>query len=72
MMSAELGEPLHGDPVLLVRPRELKPEFVLRNRGSGVTAGNEQAQRRVALVAQLFNAFLKSTELHQRAPRQDP
>lgn len=72
MLEAELRQAAHGYTVLLVGPGELEPEFTLRDNGSRVAAGDEHAQRRPALRAQLVNARLQRAELLAGAARQNP
>jgi len=71
MVGAELGEAADGDPILLVGPGKLQPEVALGKSGGGVTAGEENAQRRIAVQPQLMNARLQRAELLQSAARQE-
>ena len=71
MARAELGKAVHGHTILLVRPGELEPEVALRQCGRGVTARDEDAQRSVAVDAELTNTRLQGAELFPSAARQE-
>ena len=72
VLETELREAPHRDTVLLIRPGELQPELTLGDRGGGVTAGDEEAQRGVALGAELMDARLQRAKLLKGPARQNP
>jgi len=67
MVRAEQRQTPYGDAVLLVGPGELEPEVALRQRRRGVAAGDEQAQRGIAVHTELVNARLERAELLESA-----
>src|SRR3974390_2752574 len=72
MVGAKLRQAPHRDAVLLVRPGELEPEITLCHSRGGAAAGDEEAQRGVAMQTELMNARLQCAELFRGSARQKP
>jgi hypothetical protein len=69
VLQTKLRQPPHGDPVLLVNPRKLQPEFALRDGRSGIPAGYQHSQRRIAVGCQFLHCILQGAELIQYPAR---
>jgi hypothetical protein len=69
MLHAKLCQPAHGNPILLVNPRELQPELALGDRRGGIPAGKEHSQGGIAMIRQLLHCILQGAELIQCSAR---
>ena len=69
MVDAELRQSTDRDAILLAEPGEFQPVLALLDQRRRVSAGDEHAQRNVALGREFLHRLLQKAELQPHPAR---